>query len=92
MAEYLNGVVQQSEDRQRDMVRGVEEYLTLRLKTGGCYPTFALIEFGGNLNLPKEVYEHPLLAKLRENTNLAICVGNVRQKEKTPSTLLCRSL
>ena len=73
---YVDGVVQQSEDRTHDRIRSIEGYWAVRRHTSGCLPTFALIEL--ELDFPEEVYKHPLLETLRDCALYSICAGNVR--------------
>jgi hypothetical protein len=72
---YVDGVVQQSEDRTHDRIRSIEGYWAVRRHTSGCLPTFALIEL--ELDFPEEVYTHPLLEILRDCAFYSISTGNV---------------
>ncbi|KAK3367415.1 terpenoid synthase [Lasiosphaeria ovina] len=74
MQEYLDSITEQAVDRANNRVRTIDEYWALRRLTGGCLPSFALIELG--LEFPEEIYRHPLLENLRECANRAICAAN----------------
>ncbi|KAK3364561.1 terpenoid synthase [Lasiosphaeria hispida] len=71
---YVDSVVQQAEDRAGDRVRSVEEYWPVRRHTGGCLPSFALMEL--ELDFGEEVYGHPLVVRLREIAMDSICATN----------------
>jgi hypothetical protein len=49
--------------------------MRIRRNTAGGAPTLALAEFG--LNLPDEVYYHPVVSSLREKAELMIVLVNV---------------
>jgi hypothetical protein len=49
--------------------------MNIRRNTAGGGPTLALTEFG--LNLPDEVYYHPVISSLREKAELLIVLVNV---------------
>jgi len=77
--QYVDAVVQQSEDRENDCVRTIDEYWVVRRHTSGCLPSFALIEL--ELDFPGEVYRHPLLECLRDCAIFCIVVANVSEVE-----------
>ncbi|KXN81236.1 Delta(6)-protoilludene synthase [Leucoagaricus sp. SymC.cos] len=68
-----NGV-QEAEDRMYQKSRGFFDYLPIRRHTSGSYPTLALCEFG--LNLPEEVYNHPIFVVLRDQAAELIALIN----------------
>ncbi|KAJ3499433.1 hypothetical protein NLG97_g326 [Lecanicillium saksenae] len=74
MQHYVNGVIQEAQDRGHNRVRSSEEYWRIRRAASGCYPTFTLIEL--ELDFPEEVYRHPALEKLRECAMYSIVVVN----------------
>ncbi|KAK4187368.1 terpenoid synthase [Podospora australis] len=61
---YVDAVVQQSADRNQNKLRSFEDYIQLRRHSSGIYPTFVLCEL--DLDFPEEVYQHPLLQKMRD--------------------------
>lgn len=72
---YSSNVVQEAEDRIYQKSRGFYDYLRIRRHTSGSYPTLALCEFG--LDLPEEVYRHPLFVVLRDQAADLIALINV---------------
>ncbi|KAJ0321407.1 hypothetical protein Brms1b_002768 [Colletotrichum noveboracense] len=42
-------------------VSSPDEYMNMRRGTIGVYPAINLTEYGSNINLPQNVYEHPSL-------------------------------
>jgi hypothetical protein len=72
---YIDGVVQQSEDRTHDRIRSIDEYWAIRRHASGYFPAFTLIEL--ELDFPEDVYHHPLFKTLRDCALHSICVGNV---------------
>ncbi|KAK0628328.1 terpenoid synthase [Bombardia bombarda] len=71
---YVDSVVQEAEDRRTDRVRTVDEYWELRRHTCGCFPTFVLAEL--EMDIPEEIYQHPLLERMRECAMYSVCVKN----------------
>lgn len=72
---YVDAVVQEAEDRVHNRIRSFHEYIKLRYHTCGVLPSMALSEL--ELDFPEEVYQHPLLQKLRYCAVLSIIVINV---------------
>ncbi|KAF7432702.1 hypothetical protein PC9H_004644 [Pleurotus ostreatus] len=60
---YLDAVVQQAEDRVKGSVRSVEDYFRVRRDSIGVEPSFAIGEL--YMNIPQEVIDNPVIAKLR---------------------------
>ncbi|KAJ3562898.1 hypothetical protein NP233_g9287 [Leucocoprinus birnbaumii] len=71
---FSSNVVQEAEDRMNQRSRGFYDYLKIRRHTSGSYPTLALCEFG--LDLPEEVYQHPLFVVLRDQAADLIALIN----------------
>ncbi|KDR71607.1 hypothetical protein GALMADRAFT_143861 [Galerina marginata CBS 339.88] len=71
---YTAAVVREADDRTKRRYRGFEDYLSIRLDSSGCLPSFALCEFG--LDLPEEAYSHPRMAALRKLGTYLIAIGN----------------
>ncbi|KAF5327419.1 hypothetical protein D9619_004694 [Psilocybe cf. subviscida] len=67
-------MIQEADDRAEDRIRGVEEYLVLRRDTCGAKPSFSF--FGLGLNLPAEVFEHPLVISLTERAANLVAMTN----------------
>jgi hypothetical protein len=72
---YAASMIQEADDRAEDRIRGVEEYLVLRRDTCGAKPSFSF--FGLGLNLPAEVFEHPLMISLTERASDLVAMTNV---------------
>lgn len=72
---YVDAVVQQSSDRAHDRLRSIDGYWAVRRHSSGCYPSFALMEL--ELDIPENVYRHPLLDRMRDCALYLICAGNV---------------
>ena len=72
---YVNSVVQEAEDRMLNQVRPVEDYFRLRRDTAATPTTIGLQEIG--LDLPNEVYFHPVLASLTQDAEDMLIVINV---------------
>jgi hypothetical protein len=73
---YTESVVQQAEDRDNHVFRGVDSYMQVRRDTIGAKPSFALLEH--DMELPDEVFNHPLMYDLRMWCIDMLCLGNVR--------------
>ncbi|PPQ69928.1 hypothetical protein CVT26_013253 [Gymnopilus dilepis] len=71
---YTAAVVREADDRSKRRYRGFEDYLSIRRDSSGCFPSFALCEFG--LDLPEEAFHHPRMAALREQGTDLIAIGN----------------
>lgn len=72
---YMDAVVQQAEDRTRHHIRGLDSYLEVRRDTIGAKPSFAILEL--EMDLPDDVFSHPLLESLRLWVIDMLCIGNV---------------
>ena len=72
---YVDSVVEQARDRDHTRFRTVEEHMALRRFTIGSRPSFVIIEIG--LDIPQEVFDHPLLADLRDTITDLLCLDNV---------------
>ena len=79
---YTAAVVREADDRARRIYRTFEEYLQIRRLSSGCLPSFTLCEFG--LDLPEDVFHHPLLTELRQQATDLIAIGNVRLRILLP--------
>ena len=72
---YTKSIILEAEDRVAGHQRTVDDYLTLRRDTCGAKPTFSF--FGLGLNIPDEVFNHPLMISLIENATDLIAITNV---------------
>ncbi|KAI0630499.1 terpenoid synthase [Trametes polyzona] len=61
---YVESVVIQSQDREEGRLRTVDEFLELRRLTAGVDPCYAFALL--NVDLPRDVYEVPILKELRD--------------------------
>ncbi|KAJ7123606.1 terpenoid synthase [Mycena epipterygia] len=73
-AEYTNSVVKQAEDRDQNIIRSVDGYLSVRRDTIGAKPSFAVLEF--DMDLPTEVMEEPSMVSLTNTTIDLLILGN----------------
>ncbi|KAJ6627882.1 isoprenoid synthase domain-containing protein [Mycena sp. CBHHK59/15] len=73
---FFQSVTQQALDRAAGVIPDLESYIALRRDTSGCKPSFVLIEYANNLNIPDEVMEHPLIASLGEAANDLVTWSN----------------
>jgi Delta6-protoilludene synthase len=71
---YTEAVAQEAEDRNNLVFRNVETYMQLRRVTIGAKPSFALLEH--DMELPDEVFNHPLIQDLRLWSTDMICLAN----------------
>ena len=88
---YLDAVVQQAEDRTRQHIRGLDSYLEVRRDTIGSKPSFAMLEL--EMELPDDVFNHPILENLRLWVTDMLCIGNVSSSSPSTTkliTLCCR--
>ncbi|KAG1852781.1 isoprenoid synthase domain-containing protein [Suillus subalutaceus] len=54
------------DNRLKGHVNNVESYIEMRRILSGLKPSFALIEFAGQIDLPDEVVSHPVIMALEE--------------------------
>jgi len=71
---YVDAVVLQSKDRMHDRLRTIDSYWVVRKHSSGCLPSFALMEL--ELDIPEEIYCHPLLERMRDCALYLISAGN----------------
>ncbi|KAG1886765.1 terpenoid synthase [Suillus subluteus] len=57
--EFLEGIVQQANDRSGHHVRDIQSYFDVRRKTVAARPSYAFLELG--LDIPDEVISHPTI-------------------------------
>ncbi|KXN86841.1 Delta(6)-protoilludene synthase [Leucoagaricus sp. SymC.cos] len=71
---YTAAVIEEADDRANKRYRSFEDYMRIRKNTAGGAPTLALTEFG--LDLPDEVFDHPIVASLRDRAETLIVLVN----------------
>lgn len=67
-------MIQEAEDRAKGHIRNLEDYFEVRRGTVGVEPSFAVGEL--YLNIPQEVIDHPVIAKLKEIAIDLITIAN----------------
>jgi len=75
-ADFFTAVEQQSRDRKRGIIPDLESYITLRRDTSGCRPVFVLIEYAAGIELPDEVFNHPVIQEMTVATNDLVTWSN----------------
>ncbi|KAK7053212.1 hypothetical protein VNI00_003831 [Paramarasmius palmivorus] len=73
-SEYLDGCVEHAIDRSQSNIYDVETYFTLRRKTVGVLPSFAVL--GIHMNLTDKVFKDPVIQRLTELAVDMIIVRN----------------
>lgn len=62
LSDYLDGTAEQAADRDKSHIRDMTSYFELRRKTIGVLSSFDMLEM--NMEVPDEVFEHPVVIKL----------------------------
>ncbi|KZT50890.1 terpenoid synthase [Calocera cornea HHB12733] len=89
LATYLEAVCQHCALRsRRASVPTIEEYILLRREEGGVRPCFALVESVNSLDLPDEIFTHPVFHDLENAANDMIVWSNVRSSSAWDTSLL----
>ncbi|KAJ7204178.1 isoprenoid synthase domain-containing protein [Mycena pura] len=70
----MDGQVQQCVDRKHDFARNSKDYLAVRLHSSSMLPSYVIMEL--DIDVPDEVYYHPLLENLRYWGFMLICIDN----------------
>nr|8GY0_A Chain A, Terpene synthase [Agrocybe pediades]8GY0_B Chain B, Terpene synthase [Agrocybe pediades] len=71
---YTTSIIQEADDRASGHIRSVEDYFILRRDTCGGKPSFSF--FGLGLNIPKEVFAHPMFISMTESATDLIAITN----------------
>lgn len=71
---YVRAVVDEAADRDADVYRSVEDYLTIRRDTVGFYPLYAFML----AELPDEVVHHPAMVEMSLCVTDMLIIDNVR--------------
>ena len=82
---YMDAIVQQAKDRTRRHIRGLDSYLEVRRDTIGAKPSFAILEL--EMDLPDDVFNHPILENLRLWVIDMLCIGNVSSNSQSATKL-----
>ncbi|KAH9940657.1 terpenoid synthase [Amylocystis lapponica] len=72
--DYIYAVVVEAGDKDKERIRGIDEYFVLRRRTIGLYPSLPMLELG--MDLPDEVWSHPVINELRRVTVDIIFLDN----------------
>lgn len=81
--DYLDSVVTQAADRDTKRVRSIQSYLSVRRRTIGALPSFAIMEAG--MNIPDAVMNLPAVMELTNVVVEMLCIGNVRTPQLSRS-------
>jgi len=73
---YLHAIVAEARDREEAHCRRIDDYLNLRRHTVAAKPAFAIYEMG--MNLPDEVFNHPVIAELGDCITELMLIENVK--------------
>ncbi|KAK7026974.1 isoprenoid synthase domain-containing protein [Favolaschia claudopus] len=73
---FFQSIQKQAQDRASGAIPNLDSYISLRRDTSGCKPSFALIEYANNLNLPDIVMEHSVIVSLGEAANDLVTWSN----------------
>ena len=73
-ASYVTSVVEEAADREADVYRSVEDYLTIRRETVGFYPLYTLML----QELPDGVVYHPAMVEMSLCVTDMLIIDNVR--------------
>ena len=67
--QYFDAVITEADDRIKDNVMTLEQFIVERRENGGVRPFFDLIEYALKLDLPDEVFEDEALMRI-ENAGI----------------------
>ena len=76
-AEYLNATIKEAGIRERGEVLTLDEYTLLRRQNSGSLTTFDLIECLLDIDIPDEIFDHPVFSSLVNAAADMICWSNV---------------
>lgn len=74
---YLDSVVRQAENRDRQHILTPKEYLLERVNNIGTWPCYAAGEQCSQLNIPHDIMEHPTLETMRTDVAFLVALQNV---------------
>ena len=72
---YTASVVQYAQDHTQEYIRGTAKYLLVCHQIAGVKPLVVILQFG--LNLPDEVFEHPVIQRLTDAYTDMIMLSNI---------------
>jgi len=72
---YLDAVVQQAADRDNDTIRTIDSYISYHRNTIGLKPACGPLEL--ELDIPDEVFYHPVIVELGDYIADIIFIDNV---------------
>lgn len=90
MEDYLQGTIEQAEDRDNLVLRTVDTYMEARRMDSGVRPAFSPCEF--HLFIPDAAFYHPVLKELRDASTDLIVLDNVSSRPRAPSLVALHSL
>ncbi|KAH9895892.1 terpenoid synthase [Cubamyces lactineus] len=73
---YVEAVAVEAELRARGEVLDLEAYQTLRRENSGVPSAFALAGYALGINLPNEIFEHPMFVVMRHAATDMVCWSN----------------
>lgn len=76
----LHAVIVEAGDRDKNVTRNIQEYISIRRGTIGAQSAFAICEF--DLNLVDEVYYHPAVTELIDCVAELMLIDNVSLQPK----------
>jgi len=74
---YLDALHTQVRDRTVEKILSIQEYIELRRDTGGMKLCFSMGEYGLGLDIPDEVFEHPVIQEMEYMANDVATLSNV---------------
>lgn len=80
MADYLQGVVEQADDRDSLTIRSVDAYMEARRKDTAMRACFVTGEL--HLSIPDEAFYHPVMKELQDASNDLIILDNVSRRSR----------
>ncbi|KIY69478.1 terpenoid synthase [Cylindrobasidium torrendii FP15055 ss-10] len=73
---YTDGVVIQAADRDKDVIRSIDEYIAVRRDTVGCLPSYSFLILSDDI--PNEIMEHPVVQALTQGSiDLSILANDI---------------
>ncbi|KAG8900686.1 hypothetical protein FRC00_011755 [Tulasnella sp. 408] len=76
MDHYCRAVLEQVTNRSKNHIMDVESFTRMRRDTGALKICFVMGEFGLGLDLPDEVFEHPLIQTMENCSNDIVVLAN----------------
>jgi len=69
-------ITEEAKLRKKGIAPSIDEYLTRRRENGAVRPCFALIEYAHTIELPDDVFDHPLMRHLEDWAVDLVCWAN----------------